>query len=175
MDSCANNRNRMNACLYERNVPSAMLQPYLSLRSVSTKYELFPIVDYRPSSSVRLAVAPTYNTTNVFYQGDAVAPWSGFASDIDTESILRNQIHKLQRCNASDYVPSSHSDLYTSYMGPPQRQQNQQNQQNQQRQQTGEANDLFSTPKFDQFNPISSTPNAGALKFNNPTRQQIKG
>ena len=38
---------KMNQELYERNIPSAPLQPYLDVRPVSTKYSILPIVDPR--------------------------------------------------------------------------------------------------------------------------------
>jgi hypothetical protein len=34
-----------NRRIYDRNIPSQMLQPYLDVRPVMTKYSYFPIVD----------------------------------------------------------------------------------------------------------------------------------
>ena len=98
--------------IYDRNIPSQMLQPYLDVRPVMTKYSYFPIVDPRKKINVPLVQAPTYNVNTIFNPGNAVAPWSGFASNINTESELRNQIYALQKCSQSVYVPNSNSDLY---------------------------------------------------------------
>jgi len=158
----ASNQNAMNARLYERNIPSATLQPYLSVRSVNTKYSIMPVVDPRYTSNVPLTVQPTYNIGNTFNPGNSVAPWSGFAANIGIESELRNQIHVLQRCSATTYVPSSQSDLYKSHMPP-----------NNQTTDANQRNDLFSSPTFKKFNPIEKHPTAGTLQFNNATRQQM--
>lgn len=48
--------------------------------------------------------------------GTRNAPWSGFASNINVESTLRNQFFALQKCDQSQYVPSSNSDLYNTYI-----------------------------------------------------------
>ena len=99
--------------IYDRNIPSQMLQPYLDVRPVMTKYSYFPIVDPRRPINVPLTQMPTFNVHNVFNPGNTQSPWSGFASNINTESELRNQIYALQKCSQAIYVPPSNSDLYT--------------------------------------------------------------
>ena len=81
-----------NTRIYDRNIPSQMLQPYLDVRPVMTKYSYFPIVDPRKEISVKLQQQPTFNTQTTFNPGNTQSPWSGFASNINTESELRNQI-----------------------------------------------------------------------------------
>ena len=44
-----------NTRIYDRNIPSQMLQPYLDVRPVMTKYSYFPIVDPRKELTVPLA------------------------------------------------------------------------------------------------------------------------
>ena len=78
----------MNKKLYERNVPSKKLQPYLDVRPVMTKYSYFPIVDPRKKLTTELQVMPTYNIHNVFNPGNTESPWSGFASNVNVESEL---------------------------------------------------------------------------------------
>jgi len=68
-----------NKRLYDRNVPSQVLQPYLDVRPVLTKYSYFPIVDPRRELSVPMEQLPTYNVHKVFNPGNTVSPWSGFA------------------------------------------------------------------------------------------------
>ena len=80
----------------QRNVPSAPLQPQFSLRPVSTKYALLPVVDRRAPASVPIKVEPTYSTRRIFNPGTAQAPWSGFATNVNKESELRDQFFALQ-------------------------------------------------------------------------------
>ena len=55
-----------NTRIYDRNIPSQMLQPYLNVRPVMTKYSHFPIVDPRKELNVKLEQMPTYNSEAVF-------------------------------------------------------------------------------------------------------------
>ena len=87
-----------------------------------------------------------------------MAPWSGFATKINVESELRNQIYALQSCSQAVYVPDSKSDLYN-----PTFHNNSNSKQNEL---------LFKKENFDKFNP--NTENLGYLKFNNCTRQQLR-
>ena len=113
MNSVSKNKEEDNRRIYDRNIPSAKLQPYLDVRPVMTKYSYLPIVDPRRQLDTKLNELPTYNINSTFNPGNDMAPWSGFASNINTESILRNQIYALQSCSQSEYVPSSNSDLYS--------------------------------------------------------------
>jgi len=137
-----------------------MLQPYLDVRPVMTKYSHFPIVDPRKSNSVPLVVQPTFNTNAVFNPGNSQSPWSGFASNVNTESELRNQIYALQKCSQAVYVPSSKSDLYTYDFTP---------------KQTPQSHSLlFQNDSFEQFNPNPDSNTVGAGMFFNSTRVQVK-
>ena len=105
----------LNQRLMQRNVPSVPLQPQFSMRGVSTKYSLMPIVDPRPAAQlVPPPSYPTYNPETMFNPGDTMSPWSGFAANVDVYSKLRNQGQALQRAGQSVYVPSSSSDMYES-------------------------------------------------------------
>ena len=74
-----------NQRISDRNIPSQMLQPYLNVRPVMTKYSYFPIVDPRKPINVPLKQMPTYNVNTMFNPGNDTAPWSGFASNINLE------------------------------------------------------------------------------------------
>lgn len=97
---------------FARNVPSAPLQPYLDVRPVATKYSHLPIVDPRVPPTAALTQQPTYRLDTVFAPVSRPAPWSGYSTQVNTESVLRNQVYAIQSCSAAVYVPSSKSDLY---------------------------------------------------------------
>ncbi len=158
---CVSNIHKQtNQRIYSRNIPSQMLQPYLNARPAMTKYSYFPIVDPRKNISVPLQQMPTYNVHQVFNPGNTVSPWSGFATNINTESELRNQIYALQKCSQSVYVPSSNSDLYKYNF--------------QTRKQTNPHELLFQTESFESFNPNPSPGICGSGIFYNNTRCQVK-
>lgn len=149
-----------NRRIYDRNIPSEMLQPYIDVRPVLTKYSYFPIVDPRKELKVPMEQMPTYNVHKVFNPGNTTSPWSGFASNINKESELRNQIYALQKCSQSVYAPTSNSDLY-QYKFKTEKQPN-------------PHELLFQKENFPQFNPNPEPEILGASAFNNSTRTQIR-
>ena len=137
-----------------------MLQPYIDVRPVMTKYSYFPIVDPRRKINVPLEQMPTYNVNKVFNPGNTHSPWSGFASNVNTESELRNQIYALQKCSQSVYVPKSNSDLY-----------------NYKFQTISKPNPhelLFRNDNFSEFNPNPNVEKIGSSPFYNNTRVQVR-
>jgi hypothetical protein len=159
-ESVSKIQQQTNTRIYDRNIPSQMLQPYLDVRPVMTKYSHFPIVDPRKSINVPLQQMPTYNAHNVFNPGNTTSPWSGFASNINKESELRNQIYALQKYSQSIYVPNSYSDLYnynfkTKSVSQP-------------------HNLLFENGSFSEFNPNPNPEIIGSSIFFNSTRSQVK-
>lgn len=149
-----------NVQIYSRNIPSAPLQPYLEVRPVSTKYSYFPIVDPRRRLSVPMKQLPTYNVHAVFNPGNNEGPWSGFASNVNTESVLRNQVFALQKCSQAVYVPNSNSDLYTYGFQPKQVHQ--------------PHGLLFANESFSCFDPNPDKSKVGYGLFFNSTRSQMK-
>lgn len=146
--------------IYERNLPSTSLQPQFSMRPVSTKYTVMPILDERKGTNVPITQHLPYNLKNTFNPGNATAPWGGYVSNINQESILRNQFFALQNCEQSVYIPSSHSSLYNnnipfdaSFQQPYQ--------------------DLFDEQNFEFFNPNPDINKVGYDIFNNNTRTQL--
>jgi len=161
-NACASQlTNTIDTRLYDRYLPSQMLQPYLNVRPVMTKYSIMPIVDPRKPIHVPMEQQPVYNVNQVFNPGNTQSPWSGFATNINTESELRNQIFALQKCSQAVYVPNSQSDLY-HYTFTPSKSANQQQ----------PYPELFSESSFEKFNP--NPENLGGNLFNNCTRQQLK-
>jgi hypothetical protein len=147
-----------NERIYDRNIPSSMLKPQYSIRPVSTKYTMMPILDQRPKVNVPLHNYQNYSVDDVFNPGNAQAPWAGFVNNVNTESTLRNQFFALQKCEQSEYVPSSKSDLYETKIEYKPVKQNHPL--------------LFEKQDFEQFNP--NVHNLGSEFFNNSTRSQLK-
>jgi hypothetical protein len=108
-----------NARANSRILPSHPLQPYLSVAPVQTKFTILPVVDPRKNINVNLTQQGTYFPGKMFNPGNNSGPWSGFASSVNTESMLRNQIYALQKASQAVYVPSSHSDLYEHSFNTP--------------------------------------------------------
>jgi len=116
------------------------------------------IVDRRAPTKVPIKTTETYNISEVFNPGTAMAPWDGFASNINVSSVLNNSYFALQNCQQPVFIPSSKSDLYEVKVGG--------------REEAQPFPGLFKTETFDKFNP--NTCDLGAATFNNPTRVQLK-
>jgi len=151
-----------NTRIYDRNIPSQMLQPYLDVRPVMTKYSHFPIVDPRKELNVKMEQMPTYNSQTVFNPGNSKSPWSGFASNVNLESELRSQVFALQKCDQSVYVPNSNSDLYKYSYSPHNANQSQSH------------SLLFQKESFCDFNPNPDEKLVGSSIYYNSTRTQVK-
>ena len=141
---------------YIRNIPSQPLQPYFSSIPAPTKYQLMPIVDERKQSKVPIKHMPVFNIEKTFNPGSG--PWSGFAANVNRESVLRNQIYALQSCSQATYVPTSKSDLYQVHWKQSNIEQ--------------PFPDLFRKEILTSENIVN--PNIGYALFNNATRQQNK-
>jgi hypothetical protein len=152
--------NELNERISERNIPSHALEPAFSVRPVATKYTIMPIVDQIPKSDISLKNFPKYNLEKVFNPGNSQAPWSGFASQINTESTLRNQFFALQKCDQAKYIPSSNSSLYQTHMPPATT--------------PSQHSELFNENNFKAFNPNPQIGVVGKNIFNNNTRVQVK-
>lgn len=119
MKNNLNNENRKihdetNSRIYNRNIPSHTLQPYLDVRPVQTKYNLLSTTIEREKSNTKLNINPVYDQSKMFNPGNDKGSWSGYVSNINDESILRNQVYALQKDSRSVYVPNSNSDLYNN-------------------------------------------------------------
>jgi hypothetical protein len=156
---CNLNRNEeLNQRISNRNIPSGYLDAKFSPRPVSTKYSLLPVVDQYKKANTPIITSAPYNIGKTFNPGNAQGPWSGFATNVDVESVLRNEAFAIQYCDQSTYVPSSNSDLYNVEV------------QGQSIQQPFPG--LFSVPSLAPFNP--NPMGLGSDVFNNYTRQQLK-
>lgn len=146
---------------YARNIPSVPLQPYLDARPVQTKYSILPIIDARKQIETPLIQQPTFTPESSFNPGNDFGPWSGYASNVNLESDLRNQIFAIQDCSQAAYVPSSKSNLYdvkwqnTNKPAQP-------------------FPNLFKNEQFSPYNPNPNPDKVGFGLFNNATRQQVR-
>jgi hypothetical protein len=161
-ESVSKIQQQTNTRIYDRNIPSQMLQPYLDVRPEMTKYSHLPIVDPRKELDVRLKQMPTYNSNAVFNPGNTKSPWSGFSSNVNLESELRNQVFALQKCDQAVYVPSSNSDLYKHSFTPTKSAQPQTH------------SLLFEKNSFCDFDPNPDSRIVGSGIFYNSTRTQVK-
>ena len=153
---CYTGTEEINSRLNERNIPSNQLQPQFSIRPVSTKYAFLPIVDRIAPTNTPINKMPIYNVSNTFNPG-SMSPWCGFSTNVDKESLLRNQVFALQNAEQSVYIPSSNSDMYNVTVTG--------------RKEIQPFPDLFKEPEFSQFNP--NTLPIGMDIFNNSTREQV--
>jgi len=156
----------LNDRIFERNIPSSILQQQFSQRPVSTKYSILPVLDRYKDSSVSIETRPIYKQHEVFNPGTS-APFNGYVNAINDESRLRNQFFALQKSEQSVYVPSSKSDLYI--VNIPEKPIEQKI--------NGLDDDnhslLFKENDFGSFNP--NLFHLGGNLFDNHTRQQLKG
>lgn len=91
-----------NQRIYQRNLPSVVLQPYLPPRPVAGKQSVFPVgTSLSPNPLVNFRVEPVFQPCTMFSPGDRPGVWSGYATNVETEHFLR-----------SPSIPSSQSDLY---------------------------------------------------------------
>jgi hypothetical protein len=165
METAGQYRISANERIYQRNIPSAPLQPYMNVRPLNSKYTKLPIVEPRVlKHSVPLAQYPTYSPVAVFNPGDATAPFSGYAAAVNVESELKGQIYALQKCSQATYVPRSNSDLYeNAYVT-----------QSSWIPAGADRHDLlFKTEQFDNFNPNTYGAVVGIQPWGNATRAQM--
>ena len=104
----------LNQRINQRMYTTQTLPANYNVRPVSTKYDIMPIVDKQPRSDIMVETNPVFNTEKTFYPGTQNGPWSGFSSNINTESILRNQVNAIQSNPYATFIPSSESDLYNN-------------------------------------------------------------
>jgi len=147
---------------YQRNIPSQPLQPYLDARPVLTKYSILPVVDPRKPIKTPLIQQATFTPETVYNPGNDSGPWSGYASNINHETELRNQIFALQSCSQAAYIPSSQSSLYQVKW------------KNNNNKPVQPFPDLFKNEQFCPNNPNPNPDKIGFALFNNATRQQVK-
>jgi hypothetical protein len=103
----------LNERIQARQFSDRPLAPNFSSRPVLSKYSHFPIVDRRAPSEETIKQMPLHNVETNFSPATQKGPPGAYYANIDLESQLRNQAHKVQKhSNEHVYVPNSGSDLY---------------------------------------------------------------
>ena len=110
--------NDINNRIQSRHFPDFPLEPNFSSRPVSTKYNLMPTTTRNSNPEPTIPIKnyvqhiPAFNFNPATRNG----PWKTYATNVDTESVLRNQTMALQRSSQAVYVPSTESDLYNVHI-----------------------------------------------------------
>jgi hypothetical protein len=150
----------INERISSRNIPSSALAPAYSVRPLSSKYAMMPIVESRPVPTVQIPPYQHFTTESVFNPGNGKAPWRGWAERVNVESSLRNQFFALQRNDRAVYVPSSASDLYHVEIDA---------------RDVEQPNPYLFDNGATNFAPMNPNPNnLGKLTFDNSTRFQLR-
>lgn len=103
----------LNDRIWSRNVPDKALAANFDPRPTSTKYAHFGILDRRGITTVPMTETEAHTVGTNFNPGTQRAPPGSIIRDVDIETTLRNQYSVLRHGdNYSEYVPSSHSDLF---------------------------------------------------------------
>ena len=154
-----NMTSEINERILARNLAYGNLDVLLSDRPTPTKYVLpYTVVDPPCHRKILHYNLPTFNP------GNRKGTWSGYVTNINDESILKNQLYALQKFPQAEFVPNSNSDLYNSSIP------------------TSNKNVELLFPNLFNSNIVNSnnlgTPvnlqNSGNYLFNNDTRQQLK-
>ena len=152
----------LNQRILGRNTGYGNQDALLDVRSVATKYT-FPLQAATPKCSQPVVRSNVFSTLDTYATGDSKYPWNGYVSNINNESILRNQVFALQRSPQAYYVPNSNSDLYTSTVRPSANNQD------------GDPEQLFPNLFRNSIaKQILNAPLRTPILFNNDTRQQLK-
>jgi len=155
----------LNDRIYSRQKPDMPLEPNFDLRPVPTKYALFPVINRRPQYNQRIYPTVNHRVETNFSPATNNGPPYGYMTNIDTETILRNQTVALQHgADQGVYIPSSTSDLYNASVPIPVT-----------RDEKQMFPDLFSKPTFsDKKHPNLQNNKIGANTFFNHTRTQLR-
>jgi len=170
----------LNDRIFSRYVPDNNLRPNYDPRPVSTKYAFFPVIDRKIPSEIPMKqylgeanqvlgeanqvlgeanqVLGEANQSNGFLPSTNNAPT---IRNIDTETVLRNQVVALQHgIGQNEYVPSSESDLFKTTIVS--------------RHSEQPFPRLFTKPTFSTNQPAIATQSIGKSDFFNYTRNQLR-
>lgn len=97
----------------QRRFPQNLLPMTFQPRPVQTKRVLMPLNDLEKGSAIQIA-ARNFNVRRDFIASD-LAPFKGYAAEIDTETKLHNTIFPLQKGGAQQhFIPGTTSDLFNA-------------------------------------------------------------
>ena len=149
--------------IYNRNLPTFTLEPYLSFIPMATKYNKIDNHYNKRQTDITANIMENRASYNqhMFFNPGSSAPWKGYSENVNNESVLRNQVYALQKCNQSEYVPSTQSDMYNYHLNV------------KQIHQTHPL--LFKQEQFEECNPNPESNKIGQGLFMNHTRNQLRG
>lgn len=102
----------LNKRVFERNIPDTILQSYFDPRPQNTKYHRFPLKDRIVKNSFPIQKRKDYQP-RVFFNPGSIGPFEGKATNIDSESRVKNMFMSNQKYgNQNVFIPSSKSDMY---------------------------------------------------------------
>lgn len=102
----------LNNRVFERNIPDTILQSYFDPRPQNTKYHRFPLLDRVVKNSFPIHKRKDFQPRIHFNPG-TTAPFEGKATNIDSESRVKNMFMSNQKYgNQNVFIPSSKSDMY---------------------------------------------------------------
>ena len=104
----------INDRIMNRNIPDITLQTSFDPRPQNTKYHRLPLINRKVPNAYPIQKQPDYQQRLHFNPG-SYAPYSGYATNVDSESRIQNMFAPLQKYgNQNYYIPSSRSSLYTT-------------------------------------------------------------
>lgn len=165
-----NYSNYINKRILERTMQFENIEALISPRPQSTLFTL-PLQDIIPPESCKSIILNYENNYNFNSTTNSNAntcningKWCRYVNNIDTESILKNQVYALQHAPHTKYVPDSCSDLYKS---------NTIKTYNQRAKQSTHSNLSNQNNPINPINPINPDPPFSVV-FNQDTRQILK-
>jgi len=104
---------KINDATFKRNVVNqeGILESSFSNRPSPTRYVKMPIVDIKNNAGATMTKIDASTKLN-YLPATEKGPWNSYMSNIDVETVLRNQTIKNSKCDNNSYIPSSKSDLY---------------------------------------------------------------
>ena len=111
----------MNTRMYSHVVPSLdeaehhnMLEPSFDPRATPTRYTRLQTIPQRATPLVSKEPHEAYDQSNANGRLYSRGPFNGFAANVDSETVLRNQVVPLGRSDVHQYIPSTESDMYVT-------------------------------------------------------------
>ncbi len=163
---CNNERvDELNERISDRNLPSDKMQIVFDPRPQTTRRMMYPAFHTQSLDvTTPIELQKPFNPFTQFNPGSR-APFSGYATNIDQESRMKNIFMPIQKYTGqTQYVPSTKSDLYNmKHLKSIRSKDN-----------TNEIphSELFREQEFSPFNPNEC--NIGNDLFNNHTRMQTR-
>ena len=110
-----------NSRMYSHLIPSLndvsnrnMLEPCMDLHATPTRYTQMQTIPQHKTPVVPPGTYDQYEQSNANGKRYSGGTYDGFARNVDSETVLRNQVVPLNRSEAYSYIPSTNSDMYVT-------------------------------------------------------------